>query len=91
MDQRGGPVDAVPGDYRGTIEVQAGVAGMARREIRLQVVAAAVPSERTLKVTNWFGFDDAQSRQFYRVAEFSPAGGRWWATLPLSWLRIVKT
>ena len=69
------PVDAAPGDYRGTIEVQAAGQPVARREFRLQVVAAAVPSERTLKVTNWFGFDDAQSRQFYRVAEFSPD---WW-------------
>jgi hypothetical protein len=69
------PADAQPGDYRGMVVVRAGDREVARQEIRVKVLAATVPSQRTLKVTNWFGFSDASSQQFYKVAQFSPA---WW-------------
>ena len=63
-------------DYRGTMRLQRRRIGRwCAAEFRLQVIAATVPTERTLKVTNWFGFDDARAQQFYRVAEFSPD---WW-------------
>jgi hypothetical protein len=69
------PADTAPGIYRGMVVVQAAGQPVGRREIAVRVVAAKVPSQHTLKVTNWFGFDDARSRQFYRVAEFSSG---WW-------------
>jgi len=69
------PADAQPGDYRGAVVVRVGDRQVVRREIRVKVLAATVPSQRTLKVTNWFGFNDANSRQFYKVAQFSPG---WW-------------
>lgn len=72
------PAGASPGDYRGIVAVRAGDRQVARREIRLTVLPVSVPSRRTLEVTNWFGFDDAASRQFYKVAQFSPA---WWTLM----------
>ena len=72
------PADAPPGDYRGAVVLRAGARQVARREIRIRVLAATVPSRRTLKVTNWFGFNDANSQQFYKVAEFSPG---WWTLI----------
>lgn len=72
------PADAQPGSYRGAIVVRAGDRQIARREFGITVLAATVPSQRTLKVTNWFGFDDAASQQFYKVAQFSPG---WWTLM----------
>ena len=72
------PADAQPGDYRGSVVVRAGDRQLARQELRVTVLAATVPSQRTLKVTNWFGFDDAASQQFYKVAQFSPG---WWTLM----------
>src|SRR6266700_492093 len=55
----------------------AGVVSRSTRRLpfRLEVVSASVPTERSLKVTNWFSLDDKTSRQFYGVAAFSP---EWW-------------
>ena len=72
------PAGTQPGDYRGTVTVRVGDRQVARREIRLQVLPPVVPSGRTLKVTNWFGFSDATSQQFYKVAQFSPG---WWTLM----------
>jgi hypothetical protein len=71
------PQDAIPGIYRGAIEVRGGVPPheIARAAFRVKVVAASVPTTRTLKITNWFGFDDKASRQFYGVPILSP---QWW-------------
>ena len=69
------PAHAEPGEYRGVVALQAAGQRVARREFRVKVLAARVPGERTLKVTNWFGFDNARARQFYKLAEFSPD---WW-------------
>ena len=67
------PLNAQPGDYRGIVVLRVGDRQVARREIRLKVLAATVPSQRTLKLTNWFTFDEAHSQQFYKVERFSPA------------------
>jgi hypothetical protein len=72
------PADAQPGDYRGMVVVRAGDRQLARREIRVKVLAATVPSQRALKVTTWFGFNDASSQQFYDVAPLSPG---WWTLM----------
>ncbi len=72
------PADAQPGDYRGIVVVRVGDQQVARREIRVKVLTPTVPSQRTLKVTNWFGFNDANSLQFYKVALFSPG---WWTLM----------
>jgi len=72
------PADARPGEYRGVVMLRAGQQQLARREIRVKVLAATVPSRRTLKVTNWFAFGDSASQQFYKVAQFSPG---WWTLM----------
>ena len=72
------PADAQPGEYRGIVALRGGERRLASQEIRVKVLEAMVPSQRTLKVTNWFGFDDAASQQFYKVAQFSPG---WWTLI----------
>lgn len=72
------PSDAASGSYRGTLFVRAGEKAVARKEFRLHVVAATVPSQRTLKVTNWFNVGDAASRQFYGAPQFSDP---WWTLI----------
>jgi hypothetical protein len=69
------PADAVPGVYHGAVVVRAARRTLARAEFRLKVLTASVPSERSLKVTNWFSLDDKTAQQFYGVAQFSPD---WW-------------
>jgi hypothetical protein len=72
------PSDAASGSYRGTLLVRGGEKAVARKEFRLHVVAATVPSQRTLKVTNWFNVGDAASRQFYGAPQFSDP---WWTLI----------
>jgi Domain of unknown function (DUF4091) len=72
------PSDAASGSYRGTLLVRAGEKAVARKEFRLHVVAATVPSQHTLKVTNWFNVGDAASRQFYGAPQFSDP---WWTLI----------
>ncbi len=79
------PPEAAPGVYRGSITVHSGTHELARAPFRLRVVAASVPEERTLKVTNWFSLGDKLSRQFYAVPAFSP---EWW-TLVENVARVV--
>ncbi len=69
------PEDAVPGIYRGAIQVRAGNRAVARAAFHLKVVATTVPQGRSLKVTNWFGLDDKVSQQFYGASAFSL---QWW-------------
>jgi Glycoside hydrolase 123, catalytic domain/Glycoside hydrolase 123 N-terminal domain len=69
------PADATPGLYRGTIVVRTSKRTLARREFRVHVLAAVVPAERTLKVTNWFNLSDAASRQFFDAPQYSED---WW-------------
>jgi len=69
------PPTAKPGTYRGAIVISIHGQQLARAEFRLNVVDAAVPEERSLKVTNWFSLDDKLSRQFYGIRAFSPD---WW-------------
>jgi len=69
------PAGARPGEYRGSVVLRAGQQQLARREIRVKILAATVPGNRTLNVTNWFGLGDAASQQFYKVKQFSPG---WW-------------
>jgi Domain of unknown function (DUF4091) len=72
------PSDAASGSYRGTLLVHAGEKAVARKEFRLHVVTATVPSQRTLKVTNWFNVGNAASRQFYGAPQFSDP---WWTLI----------
>jgi len=69
------PADATPGLYRGAVHVRAGGRTLARATFGLRVVAATVPQERTLKITNWFWLGDKVSRQFYNAPIHSPD---WW-------------
>jgi hypothetical protein len=68
------PSDAAPGDYRGVMEVSSGTRPLTRAPFRLRVVSATVPEERTLKVTNWFQFNERVARRFYGVPADSPEG-----------------
>lgn len=67
------PINAQPGDYRGAVVLRVGDRQVARREIRLKVLAATVPSQRTLKLTNWFSLNEENFLRFYKIAEYSPA------------------
>jgi hypothetical protein len=72
------PPDAGLGLYEGTLLVRVGKRAVARREFRVHVLAATVPSQRSLKVTNWFNVSDAAARQFYDAPQFSDA---WWTLI----------
>lgn len=72
------PADAASGLYQGTLVLRAGKRILARREFRVHVLSATVPSQRSLKVTNWFNVSDAESRQFYNAPQFSDA---WWTLI----------
>lgn len=72
------PFDAASDLYRGTLLVRAGKQALARRDFRLHVFPVTVPSQRTLKITNWFNASDAASRQFYGAPQFSDA---WWTLI----------
>jgi hypothetical protein len=69
------PKDAPAGLYRSAIVVRHGGRELARVPFRLRVVAAEVPAERTLRVTNWFRVDDRHAKQFWGAPQFSDA---WW-------------
>jgi len=72
------PADAAPGLYQGALSVRAGQQELARASIHLNVIAAQVPEERNLKVTNWFNFEDRHCRQFFDAPQFSP---EWWTLM----------
>jgi hypothetical protein len=63
------PPDTPPGDYRG--EIRLAVAGRVDTVLAydLRVVAATVPQEQTLKVTNWFNTDQAHLNNFYPIQD----------------------
>lgn len=69
------PTDAKPGGYRGAVLVRAGNRKLARHEFAVKVLPATVPGERTLKITNWFSFNDKVSQHFYGIKQFTP---EWW-------------
>ena len=69
------PKDARPGLYRSAVVVRQGGREIGRCGFRLRVAAAEVPSERTLRVTNWFRVDDRHARQFWDAPQFSE---KWW-------------
>jgi hypothetical protein len=69
------PANAVPGLYRGTLRVRTNKRTLARADFRIHVLSATVPSQHTLKVTNWFNLGNTASRQFYDVPQFSVG---WW-------------
>ena len=66
---------ATAGLYRSAIVVRHEGRELARVPFTLRVLAAEVPVERTLRVTNWFRVDDRHTRQFHGAAQFSDA---WW-------------
>jgi hypothetical protein len=72
------PADATPGAYRGAVNVRAGGRTLARAAFGLRVVAATVPQERVLKITNWFWLGDKVSRQFYNAPVRS---AEWWTLI----------
>jgi hypothetical protein len=72
------PIDATPGDYHGAVLVRAGGRKLVRHEFSVKVLAVTVPDERTLKITNWFSFNDKVSQHFYGIKEFTPD---WWVLI----------
>jgi hypothetical protein len=79
------PKDAPAGLYRSAIVVRHEGRELARVPFRLRVVAAEVPAERTLRVTNWFRTDERHTKQFYGVTPFSEP---WW-TLVANFARVM--
>jgi hypothetical protein len=69
------PTDAAPGLYQGVLSIRSQQKELGRTPLRLQVMAAQVPRERTLKVTNWFNLGDRHCRQFFKAPELS---AEWW-------------
>jgi hypothetical protein len=72
------PKDAPAGLCRSAIIVRHGGRELARVPFTLRVVAAEVPAERTLRVTNWFRVDDRHAKQFWDAPQFSDA---WWTVV----------
>jgi hypothetical protein len=72
------PRDAPAGVYRSAIVVRQGERELARAPLRLRVVAAEVPAERTLRVTNWFRLDDRHAKQFWDAPQYSE---KWWSVV----------
>ncbi len=68
------PAGAAPGWYQGRVEIDAGGRRLAGLRFRVRVFSATVPEKRSLKVTNWFEFNDKIARRFYGVAADSPQG-----------------
>lgn len=79
------PQDAPAGLYRSAIVVRHEGRELARVPLGLRVTAAEVPSEHTLRVTNWFRADDRHTKQFYGAAQFSEP---WW-TLLANFARVM--
>jgi len=69
------PADATPGRYEGRVKLRAEGLVIAEPALRLTVTGASVPTERSLKVTNWLSFDDLQLRPFFKADRFTPD---WW-------------
>lgn len=63
------PAAAEPGVYRGSITVREGQQRLATAEYAVRVMAATVPAEQKLKVTNWFNFSLSNLRRFYKIDE----------------------
>lgn len=70
------PADAAPGRYEGTVKIRAEGRALAEPALHITVTGAAVPKERSLKVTNWFSFDEVQLRPFFKADRFTP---EWWS------------
>ena len=70
------PKQAPAGLYHSAVVVRHGEREIGRSDFRLRVVTAEVPSERSLRVTNWFRVDDRHAKQFWDAPQFSD---RWWS------------
>jgi Domain of unknown function (DUF4091) len=69
------PKQAHPGVYRSAVVIRQAGQEIARVPFRLRVAEAEVPTERTLRVTNWFRVDDRHTKQFWDAPQFSD---KWW-------------
>lgn len=72
------PATAAPGLYLGKIRLEAGGKAQVVRSFQVKVLAATLPEKRTLKVTNWFGLGDRESKQFFNAPMYSDS---WWKLL----------
>jgi hypothetical protein len=69
------PGSARPADYPGRLILRAGSRELAHAAFTLHVVSATVPSQQTLKVTNWLYLTDRQLRGQYGVRQLTED---WW-------------
>ena len=70
--------DAAAGSYAGKAVVRQNGKPILTMPLTLRIVAATVPSERTLKVTNWFYLTDRQLKEFFKVKVLTE---EWWQVL----------
>ena len=61
------PADAAPGEYSGTLILSAGDSRIQSLPFKVQVVKATVPAVQTLKVTNWFTFDEHSIGRHFKL------------------------
>ena len=60
------PAGAAPGDYTGRVRLTSGNDQLASGSFTVRVMAATVPAEQTLKVTNWFSLGAGELALQYR-------------------------
>jgi hypothetical protein len=66
------PPNAAPGKYSGRVTVRRGSARVAAIRFQVRVAQAAVPAKQTLKVTNWFNWNERHLERHYPVLAQQP-------------------
>jgi hypothetical protein len=61
------PPQTVPGIYTGEAVLRAGQKRFAKVQFKVKVVSATVPARQTLKVSNWFYFDEQTMAPYFDV------------------------
>ncbi len=70
--------EASPGTYPGAVVVREAGKEILRAPLQLRVMAATVPTEQSLKVTNWFYLTDRQLKMFFGTRILTD---EWWSLL----------
>ena len=63
------PASTTPGAYKGNLTLRVSNADVAVASFRIRVTEATVPAKQTLKVSNWFYFDEAAMSPYFDVKD----------------------